>query len=271
MKELEGQLVASEGKRAMADLAGGVAHDLNNALGSSLPLIQALKSDLEDGVIDQAQFRDDLEQIESYTRLSVRIFKGMLTMARGTFAIDQEVVINEPLTTAIDLLGFKLEKAKFTVVRQMATNLPRLLAHPGRLEQAFHNVLSNAIDAMPDGGTLTCRTYLENNQIFVEISDTGVGIPEALLSRVEEPFYTSKRHGTGLGLSVVRSIVWEHNGKLHIRSTDGAGTTVLMEFPVGKNPSRASGGGHDEPGKARRRRWVAGLGGSTRPHSDCRR
>jgi PAS domain S-box-containing protein len=242
MKELEHQLVASEGKRAMADLAGGVAHDLNNALGSSLPLIQALKADVEAGEIDRTQFLEDLEQIESYTRLSVRIFKGMLTMARGTFTIDQEVVINEPLTTAIDLLGFRLEKAHVTVERRMATDLPRMLAHPGRLEQAFHNVLSNAIEAMPEGGTLTCETRRQGDRIVVAITDTGTGIPENLLSRVEEPFYTSKRHGTGLGLSVVRSIVWEHNGKMQIRSRVGKGTTVLMEFPLVSLADRHSAG-----------------------------
>jgi signal transduction histidine kinase len=143
------------------------------------------------------------------------------------------VVINEPLTTAIDLLGFRFEKARVEVQRRLATDLPRMRAHPGRLEQAFHNILSNAIDAMPDGGTLTCETRRQDDQIIVEISDTGTGIPEELLSRVEEPFYTRKRHGTGLGLSVVRSIVWEHNGKMQIRSRAGEGTTVLMEFPYG--------------------------------------
>jgi signal transduction histidine kinase len=187
---------------------------------------------VEEGEMDQAQFLDDLRQIESYTRLSVRIFKGMLTMARGTFAIDQEVVVNEPLTTAIDLLGFRLDKVNIAVSRDLGGDIPRMRAHPGRLEQAFHNLISNAIDAMPDGGTLTCRTYFKNKNIYVEIIDSGVGIQESLLSRVEEPFYTSKRHGTGLGLSVVRSIVWEHNGKMSLTSTLNQGTTVTLEFPT---------------------------------------
>src|SRR4030095_7356579 len=99
-KELELQLLEAEGKRAMADLAGGVAHDLNNALGATLPMIQALEADLEEGHFDRDTFISDLKQIESYTRLSVRIFQGMLSMARGTFALDKLVNVNERAETA---------------------------------------------------------------------------------------------------------------------------------------------------------------------------
>ncbi|MFQ5599327.1 MAG: GAF domain-containing protein [Candidatus Krumholzibacteriia bacterium] len=231
-KELELQLLESEGKRAMADLAGGVAHDVNNALGSSLPMIQALRDDLEQQEFDQGQFLEDLRQIESYTRISVRIFQGMLSMARGTFAIDQVVQVNERVETAMDLLSFKLEKARVEVNLELASNIPEILAHPGRLEQAFHNLILNSIDAMPEGGTLTLRTWNDGDCIVAEVEDTGEGIPQELLDRVEEPFYTSKRHGTGLGLSVVRSIVWEHDGKMMLRSKAGEGTTVRIELPV---------------------------------------
>jgi PAS domain S-box-containing protein len=231
-KELERQLLEAEGKRAMADLAGGVAHDLNNALGTVLPMIQALQADLEEGRLDSEQFLTDLREIESYTRLSVRIFQGMLAMSRGTFAIDKLVNVNERIGTALDLLSLRLEKARVEVRRELQQDLPPTLAHPGRLEQVFHNLVNNAVDAMPDGGTLTIRTWSDGKSIFMEVADTGVGIPEELLARVQEPFYTSKRHGTGLGLSVVRSIVWEHNGKLTLSSRVGEGTTVRIEIPI---------------------------------------
>jgi PAS domain S-box-containing protein len=231
-KALEQQLLESEGKRAMADLAGGVAHDVNNALGASLPMIQALKGDLEEGHFEREQFLEDLQQIENYTRISTRIFQGMLSMARGTFAIDQMVDVNERIATALDLVSFKLDKARVQVRLELAHDLPRLLAHPGRLEQAFHNLILNAIDAMPDGGTLTLKSRIENDTIIASVTDTGVGIPEELLARVQEPFYTSKGHGTGLGLSVVRSIVWEHNGKMTLESRVAEGTTVRLEFPM---------------------------------------
>jgi signal transduction histidine kinase len=216
----------------MADLASGVAHDVNNALGSCLPMIQALADDVAEGRFDREQFLDDLRQVETYTRISVRIFQGMLSMARGTFSIDQVVDINERIATALDLVSFKLQRAQVEVTREVSDDLPSVLAHPGRLEQAFHNLILNAIDAMPDGGTLTLRTFCESDRVVAEVEDSGVGIPEEQLARVEEPFYTSKGHGTGLGLSVVRSIVWEHNGKLLLRSRVGHGTTVRMEFPA---------------------------------------
>lgn len=231
-KELERQLLEAEGKRAMADLAGGVAHDLNNALGSILPMIQALLADLEDDRVDPRQFQEDLHQIESYTRLSVRIFQGMLAMSRGTFAIDKLVSVNERVHTALDLLSLRLQKSSIALRLELQDELPLTLAHPGRLEQVFHNLVANAIDAMPDGGTLTLRTWSDKANIFVDVEDTGGGIPEELLARVQEPFYTSKRHGTGLGLSVVRSIVWEHNGKMSMRSRVGQGTVVHLELPI---------------------------------------
>ena len=231
-KDLERQLLEAEGKRAMADLAGGVAHDLNNALGAILPTIQALEADVEEGRFDAPQFLTDLRQVESYTRLSVRIFQGMLAMSRGTFALDKLVNVNERVQTALDILSLRIEKSKVQVRLELQSDLPQTLAHPGRLEQVMHNLVNNALDAMPDGGTLTVRTWSDRKSIFFEVIDTGMGIPEERLARVQEPFYTSKRHGTGLGLSVVRSIVWEHNGKLTMHSRVGKGTTVHIEIPV---------------------------------------
>ena len=231
-KELERQLLEAEGKRAMADLAGGVAHDLNNALGSILPMIQALRADLADGRVDPEQLRVDLEQIEGYTRLSVRIFQGMLAMSRGTFAIDKLVDVNERARTALDLLSLRLQKARVETHVELQPDLPKTLAHPGRLEQVFHNLIGNAVDAMPEGGTLTVKTWSSDKSLFIQVSDTGMGIAEEQLARVQEPFYTSKRHGTGLGLSVVRSIVWEHNGKMTLQSQLGHGTTVIIELPI---------------------------------------
>ena len=232
MKDLERQLLEAEGKRAMADLAGSVAHDLNNALGSVLPLIQALAADVDEGRFDRAQFLHDLRQIEAYTRLSVRIFQGMLQMSRGTFAIDKMVNINERIRTALDILSLRIDKSGVQVQLELQEDLPPTLAHPGRLEQVVHNLVNNALDAMPDGGLLTLRTRSQDHDIVIEFEDTGVGIPPERLARVQEPFYTSKRHGTGLGLSVVRSIVWEHNGKLTLASEPGKGTTVHIEIPV---------------------------------------
>jgi PAS domain S-box-containing protein len=232
MKDLERQLIEAEGKRAMADLAGGVAHDVNNALGSVLPIIQALASDVDENRFDRAQFLHDLRQIEAYTRLSVRIFQGMLQMSRGTFALDKMVDINERIRTALDILSLRIDKSGVKVHLDLQKDLPPTLAHPGRMEQVVHNLVQNALDAMPEGGTLTLRTRSDGARIALEVEDTGIGIPEDRLERVQEPFYTSKRHGTGLGLSVVRSIVWEHNGTLTIRSTVGKGTTVHIEIPI---------------------------------------
>jgi two-component system, sporulation sensor kinase E len=142
------------------------------------------------------------------------------------------VDVNERARTALDLLSLRLQKARIETQLELQADLPLTLAHPGRLEQVFHNLIANAVDAMPEGGTLTVRTWSTGGSLFIRVADTGIGIPAEQLARVEEPFYTSKRHGTGLGLSVVRSIVWEHNGKLTLESQVGRGTTVTIELPI---------------------------------------
>jgi signal transduction histidine kinase len=259
-KDLERQLLEAEGKRAMADLAGGVAHDLNNALGAILPTIQALQADVEESRIDSQQFLADLRQVESYTRLSVRIFQGMLAMSRGTFALDKLVNVNERVQTALDILSLRLQKTRVQVRLELQPDLPPTLAHPGRLEQVVHNLVNNALDAMPEGGTLTLRTWSDTKSIFLEVIDTGMGIPEEQLARVQEPFYTSKRHGTGLGLSVVRSIVWEHNGKMTMHSRVGKGTTVHIAIPVRNSTSSPDRVG--EPAAEARERDPDAAGGA---------
>src|SRR5207237_6967035 len=112
--------------------------------------------------------------------------------------------------------------------------LPEVSADAGQIQQAVIALATNAIDSMPDGGTLTFRTFAQGNRLVIEIQDGGTGIPPENMSKIFEPFFTTKEvgKGTGLGLSVCYGIISEHGGRLSVRSNVGKGTTFSIYLPA---------------------------------------
>ena len=160
--------------------------------------------------------------------------------------------IRQELTKAVELIQHHLRKRQVNVVQELAPDTPTIYADRQKLRQVFLNLLTNAGDAMPQGGTLTLRTApaaLDNGKpaVQIEFVDTGVGIPAEHLERIMEPFFTTKEEGkgTGLGLAICRRVVQEHHGTIQIVSEVGKGTTVRMVLPVqnGANVDRLRGTG----------------------------
>jgi signal transduction histidine kinase len=123
-----------------------------------------------------------------------------------------------------------------------------IAADPDLLHRALSNLVLNAMDAMPNGGTLTLRTRRENGKVIVEIADTGSGLTREECERIFTPYYTSKQHGTGLGLAIVQSIVSDHGGRISVQSEPGRGTTFIVELPDHVEASRVlttQNAGHD--------------------------
>ena len=120
-----------------------------------------------------------------------------------------------------------------TIVSQihLQPNLPMIAADSDQLHRAFSNLVLNAMDAMPEGGTLLIRTRALNSCVDVEISDTGIGLAEEERDRLFTPYYTSKAHGTGLGLAIVQSVVSDHHGRITVESAVGKGSTFRIELP----------------------------------------
>ena len=148
----------------------------------------------------------------------------------------------------MELIQHHLRKRQVTVVQEFAPDTPTIYADRQKLRQVFLNLLTNASDAMPQGGTLTLRTApatLDNGKpaVLIEFADTGVGIPAEHLEKIMEPFFTTKEEGkgTGLGLAICRRVVQEHHGTIQIVSEVGKGTTVRIVLPVrnGTNVDRA--------------------------------
>jgi two-component system NtrC family sensor kinase len=229
---LEAKMLEAEKKHAIANLARGVSHDINNALGSVLPLVQQMLADLQSGQIETHLLADDLQQVEQSLQTCRRIFGGMLAMARGSGQKIGEGSVNRAIESTLPILKDSFRRRAILLDLDLSASLPVVKGGLGDLEQLFLNLMTNARDAMPTGGTLSVRTRQLNESVEVLIQDSGCGIPPEHLSRIHEPFFTTKHSGRGLGLSICQSIVWDMRGDLKINSREGEGTQVRVVLPV---------------------------------------
>lgn len=236
---LHAKVLETERKQAMAELARGVAHDVNNAMGAALPLVQQLREEVESGQFDAKRFATDLGHIERSMRVCCRIFGGMVSFARQAARPSGTGDLRIAVDSALAILGDGLARRHITVHDRVQTGLPAVLVSQHEIEQVFLNIISNARDAMTASGQLSIDAAIENEAVIVEITDTGCGIPRENLQRVQEPFFTTKSNGNGLGLSVCRDIIWAAQGHLAFESDVGRGTKVRIVLPV-QAPSPAA-------------------------------
>jgi signal transduction histidine kinase len=231
-ESLQQRVLIAERKHAMSDLARGVSHDVNNALGAILPLVQQLRAEAGEGTLESAVAAGDLAQIECSIQVCRRIFGGMLKIAQGTSRNTSEVSIRHAAESALAILREGLERSGVCLVVEIPPDLPSFFGVQGDVEQLLLNLISNARDATKAGDSLVIRASHDGSTIELVVEDTGCGIPKEHLERVQEPFFTTKANGHGLGLAICRSIVAQMRGQLRIESAPGAGTRVRALFPV---------------------------------------
>ncbi|WP_337175754.1 ATP-binding protein [Paludisphaera sp.] len=231
-ESLERRMIDAERKHAMADLARGVAHDVNNALATVLPLVQQLADDLEAGRFDPEAAKADLHQAERSIRICRRIFGGMLNFARESTRNPSEVAPRQAVESALALFREGLERRGVTLAVDVPADLPPLFAVQADVEQLLLNLISNARDATGPGDRVTIRGRSVGGRLVLEVEDTGCGISPDDLARLREPFFTTKPDGHGLGVAICRSIAAQLRGHLEIRSEVGRGTTVEVGFPI---------------------------------------
>jgi two-component system, NtrC family, sensor kinase len=158
-----------------------------------------------------------------------------LTFSRQSHIELSAVDVADALDTALALVQFRLAGGSIFVVKDIDGELPRVLGDAGRLTEVFVNLLNNALDAMPQGGTVVIRASASSppEGVWVEIADSGAGIAAEHLPRVFDPFFSTKApgQGTGLGLSISHGIIEDHGGQIRIQSVPGAGTKVVVTLP----------------------------------------
>ncbi|MEM8930046.1 MAG: HAMP domain-containing sensor histidine kinase [Acidobacteriota bacterium] len=233
---LQERILESERKHVLANLTRGIAHDVNNALGAMLPLVQQMREDVAEGHLDPEALTEDLVSVERSLQTCRRIFGGMLSMAKGSRDGLGHGNLRRSLEGALSVLSDSLRRRSIQVHLDLPAELPLIRGNQGDLTQLFLNLCSNARDAMPEGGELSVRAVQKVDVVEVTVSDTGAGIPTRLRDRIWEPFFTTKSEGHGLGLAICRSILWDIGGDLRFepRDADGRheGTRVVVTLPI---------------------------------------
>ncbi|NUR56376.1 MAG: PAS domain-containing protein [Acidobacteria bacterium] len=236
--QLEEQLQISEKMASIGLLAAGVAHEVNTPLTG----ISSYTQMLLDGAAEDDPKTKVLEKIERQTFRAAKIVNGLLNLARPAQVDSGPCDINAVINDVLSLLEHQFRTGRIQVRKETAAIAPRVQGIEYKLQQVFLNLLLNARDAMPRGGWLTIVTRAEGDAAVVEVADTGSGIPADQLSRIYDPFYTTKAigKGTGLGLSITYGIVQEHGGTITCESEVGQGTRFTLRLPLAVPAARAN-------------------------------
>lgn len=233
LKEMEEKVRRSDKLTALATMAAGMAHEIKNPLSSMKVFAQLLPAKIHD-----PEYRRKLEEIlpREIDRID-RIVVSLLGFARATAPNYEKIIIEEVLEENLKYFEEKARNAFVTIKREFA-GLPEIEVDRGQISQVFSNLILNGIQAMPEGGELTVKTFpgkkvgdvLQN--VVIRVSDTGHGMPEEMLKKLFDPFFTTKYGGTGLGLTIAHSIVDGHRGFIDVESKVGKGTIFTVTLPV---------------------------------------
>jgi two-component system NtrC family sensor kinase len=240
LKERESQLARASRMAAVGTLTAGIAHEINNPLNNIGLTAEALHDDLDSYTSEQSlkMLGDIVSQVE---RASATV-RNLLDFTRVENPVLVSVSLKDVMGEARRLVANEAEINRVDFRLEMSEDLPRIQGNPRDLQQVFLNLFLNAIQAMPDGGLITVRGKATGNgTVEVDVTDTGIGIPEDDVGSVFDPFFTTKEVGTGsgLGLFVSFGIVEKHGGTMTLHSKVGNGTTFTVQLPVAARRSRS--------------------------------
>jgi two-component system, NtrC family, sensor kinase len=197
-----------------------------------LPLVQQILADIESDRLQREVLSEDVQQIEQSLQTCRRIFGGMLSLARGATQGSAHANVRRGLDGTLAIVKDGLDRQGIHLEVELMDIVPNIGVGQGDLEQLLLNLIVNARDAMVKGGVLSIKTQGAGEKLEIVIRDTGCGIPLEDMSRIQEPFFTTKHNGNGLGLSICRSIVWNARGEMKIESQPGVGTEIRVLLPI---------------------------------------
>ncbi|GEM_PF-2311679 len=227
-KELEAQALHTSGLAVLGQLAAGVAHEIGNPLSSLHARVQLMRRHPDPGAIDES-----LDVLEKQIDRMGRIVRGVSHLSRNRFdsrgLVDVDAVVRE----AVALVKIDRRAARVAIHDELQT-LPPVRGIRDELLQVVLNLLFNAVEAMPGGGTIHATTFANNGSICIGVKDSGPGIDAGVRERLFEPFFTTKHNGTGLGLSICRSLVQANGGSIEVESEPGRGAQFTIVLPAMK-------------------------------------
>lgn len=229
---MQNTLMQSQRLASLGKLAAGIAHEINNPLGGILVLSSLALEDMK----QEDPHRENLQEVIKQTMRCRDIVKGLLQFSRQEEGKTEYVQVNDVLNNTLSLIEKQALFHNIEVIKLFSNDLPHVLGDGSQLQQVFMNIILNAVQAMKEIGVLTINTLHDqkNDMVVVDITDTGVGIPENLIDRIFDPFFTTKEvgEGTGLGLAIAYGIVTKHHGRMTVKSKEKEGTTFTVKIPV---------------------------------------
>ncbi|WP_022853773.1 two-component system sensor histidine kinase NtrB [Thermodesulfatator atlanticus] len=247
-RKMTEKLIYSEKMASLGQLAAGVAHEINTPLGIILGYAQMLKKDFK----DQPEVAEELEIIESQAEVCKKIVADLLSFARSSNVsrLKKPLCINDCIVQTVDMVRHTFELDRIEIKLYLTPDLPEILGNEDQLRQVFVNLLNNSRDAIEKDGEIHIWTFAEKDYVFVEIGDTGSGIPPDIKDKIFDPFFTTKapRKGTGLGLSVSYGIIEDHEGKIEVFSPPKEekhlsyklNTVFVIKLPIYRGESNES-------------------------------
>jgi signal transduction histidine kinase len=246
LKETHFKLLHQDKMASLGKLSASVVHEINNPISGILSLVMLMNRIMEGGALQQKdaeQFGQYLRLMETETRRISRIVSNLLAFSRHSKMEFGSIKLNQLIEKTLFLNANLLKLHSIKVEENLESDLPDLTGSEDRLQQVFMNLFSNAAEAMEAGHgdrvlSIGTKHLREKECVSVSFADTGVGIPPENLSKLFEPFFSTKKKGkgVGLGLSVAYGIIQEHEGSIHVQSEEGRGTTFTIELPLKTNP-----------------------------------
>ncbi len=249
-KEMMNEQIVETGKLAsVGELASGIAHEINNPVATMIEEAGWIEDLLEEEDFKEGEnldeFKRSLKQINTQGKRCKKITHKLLSFARKTDSRTQNVQVNEMIEELVALSAQRAKYANVTINTEFQEDLPSVRVSQTELQQVFLNLINNALDAMEkNGGEINIITQLEEDNIVVNLNDNGMGIAAANLSRIFDPFYTTKPigKGTGLGLSICYGIIKKLGGEIKVSSKKGIGTKFIVKFPIPEDKQTKSEG-----------------------------
>jgi len=233
--EHEEEKTRVDGLEITKNLAAGIAHEIKNPINSVGLIIDYLQTNLSpENPEKRYEFYKLSENMKNELNRINRIVEGFLRLTRPEILDFQEEDINKIIKDSVSVLEPEIVKYNVNLQMNLDSNIPKIKADRDKLKQVFSNLIINALEAMPRGGKMTIVTSIGNEKnISIKIDDNGIGIPGENIKKIFNPYYTTKKQGFGLGLSLTQNIVYKHKGKITVNSVKGKGTSFIVMLPSG--------------------------------------
>jgi len=230
LREMQQALLQSEKLAAMGRLTSQIAHELNNPIYGIMNTLELLKTEIP----PESKRRRILELSLSETQRLAEMLRNMLSFSKPEEEKRKPIKINELVEGILLMMERQMRESNIKVETYFDEGIPEVMASTNQMRQVMLNLIKNAKEAMPKGGTLTVRTTREDNKVLIHIQDTGAGIPEEIRDKIFEAFFTTKQKvkGVGLGLSVCYGIIKDHGGEIKVESEVDKGTSFKIHLPI---------------------------------------